>query len=147
MASIECAKITARRDEKHLSAVIWCVFYHRFDGMVNYKKTVEYSILHKDEPTRVVMFLWLHYHGIAHLRNIFTNLFQGCFRATGVIVWTTTSYRDGRLEICISCYCINFTLNSFAGSIVMIHQYRSEELCCVETGGCIPVIIVCGHWS
>ena len=33
MASINCAKTSARRDENHLSFVIWCVLYWRFYGM------------------------------------------------------------------------------------------------------------------
>ena len=33
LASIDCAKTIARRDEKHLSFGIWCVLYKSFDGI------------------------------------------------------------------------------------------------------------------
>ena len=33
LASMDWAKTTARRDEKHLSFEIWYIFYQRFDGM------------------------------------------------------------------------------------------------------------------
>ena len=36
MASIDWAKTTARRNEKHLSLGIWCVLYLRFDGIDKY---------------------------------------------------------------------------------------------------------------
>ena len=32
LASIDCAKTIARRDEKHLSFVFWCNLYQRFDS-------------------------------------------------------------------------------------------------------------------
>ena len=32
MASMDSAKTTARRDEKHFSFAIWCGLYSRFDG-------------------------------------------------------------------------------------------------------------------
>ena len=44
LVSIDCTKTTARRRERYLSFVIWCVLYKRFDGKWNKISSVVYQI-------------------------------------------------------------------------------------------------------
>ena len=43
LVSINCAKTTARRDERHLSVVIWCISYKRFDGSWKWHRFIKFT--------------------------------------------------------------------------------------------------------
>ena len=82
MASINWAKTTTRRDEKHLSLGIWCGLYSRFDGVIGHSSSSNIS-------GKVTAWWW-------YTRNTHNkiNMYKCTYRDSGrrldmLHVWTT----------------------------------------------------------